>query len=356
MIFVIFLAFLILLLGRIARISTRVQGGLLTLLAGFVLLVHLSLPSDNPIRMALGGSLAHWAILIGLMAVFSVYVMILRRLKSRAAQNNPPTTNTPDNGPFSEDELERYARHIVLHEIGGAGQQQLKKARVLVIGAGGLGSPALLYLAAAGVGTIGVIDDDEVSLSNLQRQVLHSEDRIGMAKVFSAEQGLLAINHNVNFRPYNRRLEADTAAGVMDGYDLVMDGSDNFETRHLVNETCVKLGIPLISAAISQWEGQISLYHPASGAPCYACVFPDIPAPGLARSCSEIGVIGALPGVVGSMMALEAIKFITGAGQPLKGEMLIYDALYGESRKLGVHKRDDCKVCGTATASYGNRL
>jgi len=203
-----------------------------------------------------------------------------------------------------------------------------------------------LYLAAAGVGTIGVVDDDEVSLSNLQRQVLHNEDRIGMPKVFSAQQGLNAINPHVDILPYQRRLTQENARDLIAGFDLVLDGSDNFKTRYLVNETCVGLKKPLIAAAISQWEGQISVYDPANGTPCYACVFPDPPADGLAPTCAEAGVMGALPGVVGAMMAVEALKEITGAGEPLKGEMLIYDALYGESRKLHLERRVDCKVCG----------
>ncbi len=254
-------------------------------------------------------------------------------------------TQDPNPVIFSETELERYARHIILREVGGVGQQRLKAARVLVIGAGGLGSPALLYLAAAGVGTIGVIDDDAVSLSNLQRQVLHTEQRIGMPKVLSAEKGLQAINPHVTILPYNRRLDADSASRLIADFDLVLDGSDNFATRYLANDVCVALGKPLVAGAISQWEGQISLYDSKAGTPCYACVFPEPPAEGLAPTCAEAGVIGALPGVLGAMMAVEALKYITGAGQVLKGEMLIYDALYGESRKMRLTRRADCKVC-----------
>jgi len=249
---------------------------------------------------------------------------------------------------FTTDELERYARHIVLREIGGAGQQRLKKARVLVVGAGGLGSPALLYLAAAGVGTIGIVDDDDVSISNLQRQVLHNEAAVGQPKVISAQHSLGAINRHVKVMPIHQRLTDDSARGLIGEFDLILDGSDNFSTRYLVNETCVALAKPLVAAAISQWEGQISLFHPAANAPCFACVFPEAPADGLAPSCAEAGVVGALPGVMGAMMAVEAIKFITGAGQPLYGEMLIYDALYGENRKLQIKRRADCAVCGSS--------
>lgn len=243
------------------------------------------------------------------------------------------------------EELERYARHIVLREIGGPGQQKLRKARVLVIGAGGLGSPVLLYLAAAGVGVLGVVDDDTVSLSNLQRQVLHSTQNIGTPKVVSVIEAVARINPHVAVEPHQIRITADNASDIIAKYDLVLDGSDNFDTRYLINEVCVALGKPLISAAMSQWEGQISLYDPVNGGPCYACVFPERPADGLAPSCSEAGVMGALAGVMGSMMAGEAIKYITGAGESLLGQMLIYDALYGETRKFKLAVNPDCPVC-----------
>jgi len=251
---------------------------------------------------------------------------------------------------MQEQELERYARHIVLREIGGPGQQKLRRAKVLVIGAGGLGSPALMYLAAAGVGTLGIVDDDQVSLSNLQRQVLHATERVGQPKTESAAMALAAINPHVATKLHAVRLNADNGREIITGYDLVLDGSDNFETRYLVNRTCVALGIPLISAAMSQWEGQISLYDPAQGGPCYQCIFPEAPAAGLAPSCSDVGVMGALAGVMGSMMAGEAIKAITGAGAGLRGSMLIYDALYGESRKISLHKNRACPVCGQGVA------
>ncbi len=244
------------------------------------------------------------------------------------------------------EEIERYARHIVLREIGGPGQQKLRNARVLVIGAGGLGSPALMYLAAAGVGTLGIVDDDTVSLSNLQRQVLHSTENIGIPKTGSAAQAIAAINPHVATDLHRIRLTGENAAGLVKSYDLILDGSDNFDTRYLVNRTCVALGKPLISTAMSQWEGQISLYDPANGGPCYECVFPERPAAGLAPSCAEAGVMGALAGVMGSMMAGEAIKHITGAGETLRNKMLIFDALYGDCRKMGLQKRQDCPVCG----------
>jgi molybdopterin/thiamine biosynthesis adenylyltransferase len=205
----------------------------------------------------------------------------------------------------------------------------------------------LQYLAAAGVGTIGVIDDDIVENANLQRQVIHRDQDIGMPKVFSAQAAMVAQNPYADVRPYHRRLTEDVAADLFAEYDMVLDGTDNFETRFLANRVAVAQGKPLISGALSQWEGQISVFDPAQGAPCYQCIFPEAPADGLAPSCAEAGVIGPLPGVIGSMMAVETIKVVTGAGQALFGEMLIYDALWGETRKIALKRRMDCPVCGS---------
>lgn len=243
-------------------------------------------------------------------------------------------------------ELDRYARHIVLREIGGPGQARLRKARVAVIGAGGLGAPALLYLAAAGIGHITLIDDDTVSLSNLQRQVIFATSDIGQPKVLAAQATLAALNPGVAVQPVQARLDAGNAKTLLAGHDLVLDGCDNFATRYATNAACTALGLPLLAAAIGQWEGQISLYHPASGAPCYACIFPEAPAEGLAPTCAEAGVIGALAGVMGSMMALEAVKFIAQAGGAgLAGRMMIFDGLWGETRSLAIRPRPDCPVC-----------
>ena len=247
---------------------------------------------------------------------------------------------------FSQPELKRYARHILLREIGGPGQARLKRARVLFVGAGGLGAPALLYLAAAGAGHLTIVDDDTVSLSNLQRQIIHSDDRIGMAKVASAQIGLAAINPHVAITPLRARLDENLAAQLMPKHDLVIDGSDNFPTRHLVNAACVAASVPLLSGAISQWEGQLSLFDPARGAPCLACVFPVIPATGLAPACAEAGVMGALPGIVGAMMAAEAIKELTGAGRSLRGRLLLQYVLWGESRAITVVRNPNCAICG----------
>jgi len=248
---------------------------------------------------------------------------------------------------FSNEELERYARHIVLHEIGGPGQQRLKAARVLVIGAGGLGSPAILYLAAAGVGTLGVVDDDAVSLSNLQRQVLHGTGEIGNPKVDSAGRAVARVNPHVSFAPHPVRLTGDNADEIVGAYDMVLDGSDNFATRYLVNRVAARLQVPLVFAAIGRWEGQISVFRPWAGGPCYECVFPESPAPGLVPACAEAGVLGAMTGVVGAMQAVEAVKLITGSGASLDGRLMLYDALQAETRTIKLAKRPDCPVCGS---------
>ena len=247
---------------------------------------------------------------------------------------------------LTDDELDRYARHIVLREIGGPGQRRLREASVLVVGAGGLGAPVLLYLAAAGIGRLSIVDDDRVSLSNLQRQVLFRRTDVGSPKVHAAAHALAALNDGVRLDLHPARLDAGNADELVAGHDLVCDGSDNFDTRYLVNATCARLGIPLIAGAIGQWDGQLSLYDPARGAPCYACVFPERPAEGLAPSCAEAGVVGALPGIVGAAMAMEAIKHVAGAGETLAGRLWLYDALAAETRTLKVARRQGCPVCG----------
>jgi len=318
---------------------------MIAVLLAAVLLVQLVLPDGHPLREATGGDPRLWGLLIGLGLVVWAYSLVFRRIKARARRGQA-RDEAPQAGSFSETELERYARHIVLREIGGPGQKALKEARVLVIGAGGLGAPALQYLAAAGVGTIGVIDDDVVDNSNLQRQVVHTDARIGMPKVHSAAEAMEALNPYVTVRPYQRRLSEEIATDLFTEYDLVLDGSDNFDTRYLVNRTCAALGIPLIAAALTQWEGQISFYDPAKGTPCYECIFPQRPAPGLVPSCAEAGVLGPLPGVIGAMMAVEAVKAITGAGEGLRGRMMIHDALYAETRVMALKPKADCPICG----------
>ncbi|MHC0052427.1 HesA/MoeB/ThiF family protein [Actibacterium sp. D379-3] len=329
-------------IGYVLNVPVRARLLMLALLYVAVLIVQVAFPEGHALRQATGGSKELWLALGVLGALVAGYRALLVGLRARA---RPPQVQAKA-GSFSDAELERYARHIVLREVGGPGQKRLKEAKVLVIGAGGLGSPALLYLAAAGVGTIGVVDDDVVDASNLQRQVIHTDARIGMPKVFSAEAAMRALNPFITVRPYRCRLAADTAAELFAGYDLILDGTDTFDTRYMINRGAVATGKPLIAAAITQWEGQISLYHPASGAPCYQCIFPQAPAAGLVPGCAETGVMGALPGVVGAMMAVEAIKEITGAGQSLRGRLQLYDALYGENRQIALKPRTDCPVCG----------
>lgn len=310
-----------------------------------VLFTHALFPPDHPLPQMFGGSLRGWMTVTLIGALAAGYSIFIGAMRAGAAAKTPQTP--ADTGSFSESELDRYARHIIMHEIGGAGQKSLKQARVLVIGAGGLGSPALLYLAAAGVGTIGVIDDDVVDNSNLQRQVIHRDADIGVPKVFSAAKAMIAQNPHITVKPYNRRLREEDAEAIFAGYDLILEGTDNFETRYLANRIAAKLKIPMIGAALTQWEGQISLYDPAKGGPCYQCVFPVPPADGLAPSCAEAGVAGPLPGVVGSMMAVEAVKTLVGAGAGLAGRVMLYDALYAQMRIITAKKREDCPVCGT---------
>ncbi|MEO9574837.1 MAG: molybdopterin-synthase adenylyltransferase MoeB [Lentilitoribacter sp.] len=336
--------------GALMKVPHRARWTMIGLLYVFVLALQVALPDDHPVRLATGESPAFWLILGGFAALVLGYRTVLRHLRGRAQQEAAKAVPA-QSGPFSDTELNRYARHIVLREVGGAGQKALKDARILVVGAGGLGSPVLQYLAGTGVGTIGVIDDDVVENTNLQRQVIHRDAQIGKPKVFSAQAAMEAQNPFVTVRPYHRRLNTEIVDELLGDYDLVIDGTDNFDTRYLVNAAAVRAGIPLISGALTQWEGQVSVFDPANDAPCYACVFPQAPAAELAPSCAEAGVIGPLPGVVGSMMAVEAVKIITGAGTALRGEMVIYDALYGESRKISLKRRPDCTTCGSAVAA-----
>lgn len=318
---------------------------MIAILLVMVIIVQLVFPEGHSLRTATGGSAAPWLIFGGIGTLVFVYSRFIAKLRTQTGADDAPISASSKQGSFSETELNRYARHIALREVGGAGQKALKNGRVLVIGAGGLGAPVLQYLAAAGVGTIGVIDDDTVENANLQRQVIHKDASIGMPKVFSAQAEMEAQNPFVTIKPYNRRLDAAIAPELIAEYDLVIDGCDNFETRYLVNATCVARGVPLISGALSQWEGQVSVFDPAQGAPCYQCIFAQAPAADLAPSCAEAGVIGPLPGVVGAMMAVEAVKIITGSGAPLRGQMVIYDALYAESRSIKVTPRSDCPIC-----------
>lgn len=242
---------------------------------------------------------------------------------------------------FSDDEVERYARHLVLREVGGPGQQALKAARLAVVGTGGLGAPVSLYLAAAGIGSLTLIDPDVVDLSNLQRQVLYADSDLGRPKVQAAAERLKALNPHVTVHGVQAALTGESALDLLAGHDLVLDGTDDFATRFAVNGACVQLGLPLVSGAIGRWTGQVGVF---GARPCYRCLVPEIPPD--AETCSAVGVIGALAGVIGSMMALEAIKVITGAGEALTGRLLIYDALSAQTRTVRIGADPDCTVCG----------
>ena len=245
---------------------------------------------------------------------------------------------------LTAEQRERYSRHLLLPEVGVDGQQKLLDAKVLLLGAGGLGSPAALYLAAAGVGTLGIVDDDEVDLSNLQRQVIHSSERIGVPKVDSAEQTINALNPDVKVEKYALRLGADNIMDVLPGWDVVVDGLDNFPTRYLLNDASVRLGIPVVSAAILGFEGQLSVFKPYDG-PCYRCLFPVPPPAELAPSCGANGVLGVLPGTMGLLQATEVIKLILGEGDTLVGRLLMYDALAATVSEVKVRRDPDCPIC-----------
>ncbi len=245
---------------------------------------------------------------------------------------------------LTAEQRERYSRHLLLPEVGIEGQQKLLDAKVLLLGAGGLGSPAALYLAAAGVGTLGIVDNDEVDLSNLQRQVIHSTERIGMPKVDSAEATINALNPDVNVHKHALRLGPENIMDVLPGYDIVVDGLDNFPTRYLLNDASVRLQIPVVSAAILGFEGQLSVFKPYDG-PCYRCLFPVPPPAELAPSCGANGVLGVLPGTMGLLQATEVVKLILGEGDPLIGRLLMYDALAATATEVKVRRDPECPIC-----------
>src|SRR3954451_8695909 len=245
---------------------------------------------------------------------------------------------------LTKEQRERYSRHLLVPEIGLEGQTKLLEAKVLLLGAGGLRSPNALYLAAAGVGTLGVVDDDDVDLSNLQRQVIHTTDRIGVPKVDSAEQSIKAINPDVDVVKYQTRLDASNIMEIIEGYDVIVDGVDNFPTRYLLNDATVRLGTPVVSASILGFEGQLSVFHPHEG-PCYRCLCPPPPPAELAPSCGANGVLGVLPGVMGLLQAVEVIKLVVGSGEPLIGRLLLYEALGAHFTELKVRRDPDCPVC-----------
>ena len=250
---------------------------------------------------------------------------------------------------LSVEQRDRYKRHILLPEVGEAGQQKLLESKVLLLGAGGLGSPAALYLAAAGVGTLGIVDMDVVDASNLQRQILHNIDRIGERKVDSAKKTLTELNPDVNVVTYDVRFGADNVLDIIDGYDVVVDGTDNFPTRYLLNDASLLKKIPVVHGSIFRFEGQVTVFKPYDG-PCYRCLLPEPPPPELAPSCAEAGVLGVLPGIVGSIQALETIKILLGLGDPLIGRLLAYDALEESFRNFKVRRDPMCPACGEDAA------
>jgi molybdopterin/thiamine biosynthesis adenylyltransferase/rhodanese-related sulfurtransferase len=266
--------------------------------------------------------------------------------KDRGYEVDVPRALTPE-------QRERYSRHLLIPEIGLEGQMKLLDAKVLLLGAGGLGSPAALYLAAAGVGTLGVVDDDVVDLSNLQRQVAHSNDRIGVPKVDSAEQAIHEINPDVKVDKYPVRLGADNILEIIDGYDVVLDGLDNFPSRYLLNDASVRKQIPVVSASILGFEGQLSVFAPYEG-PCYRCLYPTPPPAELAPSCGAAGVLGVLPGVMGLLQSVEVVKLVTGAGDPLVGHLLLYDALGATFTDLKVRRDPDCPICSRDPADISD--
>lgn len=246
---------------------------------------------------------------------------------------------------FTEEQLQRYSRHIILPEVGGKGQKKISSAKVFIIGAGGLGCSVGYYLTAAGVGTIALVDDDNVELSNLQRQIAHSVNTLNVNKADSAKKTFEALNPDVRLIAIKERLNNKNILDFIKDYDIIVDGSDNFPTRYLVNDACVMLKKPLVSGAILRFEGQITTILPGDG-PCYRCLFEDPPPPGIVPSCQEAGVLGVLPGVIGALQATEVLKLILGKGDPLKGQLLIYDALRTSFRKVKIPKNRKCPICG----------
>lgn len=246
---------------------------------------------------------------------------------------------------FTDEQIERYSRHIILPEVGGEGQSRLLESKVLLVGAGGLGSPAAFYLAAAGIGNMGIIDFDTVDLSNLQRQIIHNTERIGMLKTESAKKTIGLLNPDVKVTVFNEKLTSENILRLFEDYDYILDGTDNFATRYLINDACVMMGKTNIHGSIFRFEGQVTIFKAVDG-PCYRCLYPEPPPPGMVPNCQEGGVLGVLAGVIGNLQVVETLKLILGTGETLVGSLLIYDALKTEFRKLKLKKDPQCPVCG----------
>lgn len=256
-----------------------------------------------------------------------------------------PLSGTPAED-LTDEQLERYARHVILDEVNEEGQLRLLASKVCIVGAGGLGSPVLLYLAAAGVGTLGIVDFDTVDATNLQRQIIHTDEDIGDAKTASAEEKINLLNPEIRVEAHRTRLTADNALEILAGYDLIIDGSDTFESRYLVNDACFFLKKPLVSAAILRFEGQLSTFKPHEGGPCYRCLFPTAPDPTLVPRCDTVGIFGAIAGVVGSMQATEVLKELLGLGKSMVGQLLLYDALDQTTTTINTKRNPSCALCG----------
>ena len=327
-------------LGVSQNLRATYVGVLLAGILGALVLI----PETHSFSIRMGGW-APWATISFIFGVVFLFRLFISALRNKS--NEIYFADVQEADEFSNHELERYSRHIILRELGGLGQRRIKDSKVLIIGAGGLGAPIIQYLAASGVGTIGIIDHDKVSLSNLQRQVIYLTNQVGEQKVFSAADAIYKLNSNVNVRPYNRRLNSEIAEEIFSEYDVIVDGTDNFETRYIANAAATTTKKPLVSGALSQWEGQVSVFAPHQGGPCYACVFPTPPKDGLALTCSEGGVFSPLPGVVGSVMAVETLKILSQSGETLLGQMFIYDGLRGESRKIKLKPIKKCPVCSS---------
>ena len=338
------LSFLVLvwLIARHFGVSQNLRAVSVFIILIFILGTLFIIPETNSFSIVMGGW-APWATISFLFCITFLFRFFIDVLRNKS--KHVYLSDVKEADEFSNHELERYSRHILLKELGGLGQRRIKDSSVLIVGAGGLGAPVIQYLAASGVGTIGIIDHDKVSLSNLQRQVIYPAKQVGEQKVFSAADAIYQLNSNVNVRPYNRRLNSEIAEEIFSEYDVVVDGTDNFETRYLSNSAAITTKKHLVSGALSQWEGQVSVFAPHKGGPCYACVFPSPPKVGLALTCSEGGVFSPLPGVIGSVMAVETLKILSHSGNTLLGQLFIYDGLKGESRKIKINPSKKCPIC-----------
>lgn len=342
---------LIALLARLWAWRPRPLWGALALWWLFLFALHLSPFASSALAQRLGGDARAWGLAGGFAALVFLYARLLAALRQKAQPSRAPAP-AQDPAKLSPEEVRRFARHITLREIGGPGQQRLKAARVLIVGLGGLGAPAALYLGASGIGQLDLMDDDSIAPSNLPRQVLFTPAMLGQNKAEAAAAQLAAQCPGLKAVAHQRRFDA-AQADLVKAADLILDCTDNFETRAALNAAAVAQGKPLLSAAVTPWEGQIGLYHPAGGGACYACLFPQAPAPGLVPDCATAGVAGPLPGVLGTMLALEAVKFLTGAGEGegLRGHLFLYDGLRAEARRLRVPPRKTCPICAGLGAS-----